>query len=341
MPVVDRRENSHRGHKVVRSFRSYCWILQILLGVVLVGPRASAKCEDHQHCTPLLERACMKPWAFLKVSVVAGLLCLSHGQATSPTATEVERTITGIHHQLGSYQRQYILETSTADRPFVSLCFAQSLDGKLALDVADSTTEDARTTSNLAISSQSSLLLTHALRSAHDAILVGGRTLSTDNPRLSNRLWGKDQRQPRPIVLDPSLRHFKLLGKCRKAKDMIVCYSQENEQDLPEDSDHGVAFLPCRTLHNGRLDLADVLVKLRRDCNIRSLMVEGGPRLLSSFLEARFVDCLCITVAPIILGSGIGIGLSHSWRLPRGIVRYHEFEDDVCLVAFPASRKAE
>ena len=50
-------------------------------------------------------------------------------------------------------------------RPFVTLSWAQSLDGSIAL-------EQGR---RYAVSGPESLALTHALRSAHDAILVGHR----------------------------------------------------------------------------------------------------------------------------------------------------------------------
>ena len=57
--------------------------------------------------------------------------------------------------------------------PFITLTFAQSLDGKIALYLDDLRSQ---TSSNFPISGSASLLLTHALRSVHDVILIGGRT---------------------------------------------------------------------------------------------------------------------------------------------------------------------
>ena len=79
-------------------------------------------------------------------------------------------------------------------RPFVTLSYAQSLDGCIA----------AKRGQPLALSGPQSLTLTHQLRSAHDAIMVGIGTLLADNPRLTVRLV--EGRDPQPVVLDSRLR---------------------------------------------------------------------------------------------------------------------------------------
>lgn len=136
---------------------------------------------------------------------------------------------------------------SVRQRPFVTVAYAQSIDGKIALlleetDPNPETTRSSFTTSsNFAISGPESLRLTHALRSIHDVILVGGKTLAIDNPRLTNRTWkmaknylGKDEHQvspertgPRPVVLDTHLTYTKVLGDSMRAKNPIVCCSFE------------------------------------------------------------------------------------------------------------------
>ena len=79
-------------------------------------------------------------------------------------------------------------------RPFVTLAYAQSLDGSIA----------GQGGRPLSLSGPSSLQLTHELRAAHDAILVGIGTVLSDNPRLNVRLVaGLD---PQPIVVDSRLR---------------------------------------------------------------------------------------------------------------------------------------
>ena len=80
--------------------------------------------------------------------------------------------------------------------PFVCVTYAQTLDGNIAISSnehehkeQEQEQEKKSSTSNLKLSSEDSFLLTHALRSQFDAILIGGKTLSLDNPRLNNRLW--------------------------------------------------------------------------------------------------------------------------------------------------------
>eukprot|EP00977_Amphora_coffeiformis_P012318 scaffold3043_cov180-Amphora_coffeaeformis.AAC.10 len=215
---------------------------------------------------------------------------------TIVSAATTDERLSTILDQLTTNQQAKV---ANRDIPFVSLCFAQSLDGKLAMfadEESSSASNIKQTTSNLAISGASSLLLTHALRSAHEGILIGGRTMSTDNPRLSNRLWKNDLSQPRTIVLDPFLRHIQMLGEGRKARNIIVCCSDKVE--LPEHSHRDITFLPCRTCYDGSLDLVDVLINLRRYHGIKSVMVEGGPTLLGKFLEAQLFDAACVTIAP-------------------------------------------
>jgi len=75
-------------------------------------------------------------------------------------------------------------------RPLVTLSYAQSLDGCIA----------ARPGQPLAVSGPLSLTLTHQLRAAHDAILVGIGTVLADNPRLTVRLV--EGQHPQPVVVD-------------------------------------------------------------------------------------------------------------------------------------------
>eukprot|EP00553_Chaetoceros_curvisetus_P001676 CAMPEP_0204633704 /NCGR_PEP_ID=MMETSP0717-20131115/27776_1 /ASSEMBLY_ACC=CAM_ASM_000666 /TAXON_ID=230516 /ORGANISM="Chaetoceros curvisetus" /LENGTH=242 /DNA_ID=CAMNT_0051651943 /DNA_START=1 /DNA_END=726 /DNA_ORIENTATION=- len=135
------------------------------------------------------------------------------------------------------------------------------------------------TSSNLKLSSRESFHLTHALRFVHDGILIGGKTLSTDNPRLNNRLWFGDQQapdagskelphdQPVPIILDTSLRHvMKIIKNHDNATDnlkaagnhdyIIVCCSHESMKDTNGVDNHNVHLIRqyCQ-VHNVRIEL--------------------------------------------------------------------------------------
>ena len=104
--------------------------------------------------------------------------------------------------------------------PFVTLAYAQTLDGMIAAKAPsnDDDEEESSSTSNMKLSSPQSLILTHHLRNVHDAILVGGSTFLLDEPRLNVRLekgsttYCDDEiEHPIPIVLDTQLINLQLL----------------------------------------------------------------------------------------------------------------------------------
>lgn len=221
-------------------------------------------------------------------------------------------------------------ERRLMNRPFISLAFAQSLDGKIA-----AYNDDLTVSQNLPISGRESLYLTHALRSMHDAILVGGKTFLCDNPRLTNRLWGN--KQPRPIILDANLSCINKLGNNRRVKDAIVCCGPEAFKAFNDDTTN-LTLVVCKVADDGRLDLHDVVQQLTSLFGIMSIMVEGGSRMLTSFASNGLVDCLCITIAPKLIGLGlqafslrsrIDINASTSYFIPLG-------EDCIFLAQWPA-----
>jgi riboflavin-specific deaminase-like protein len=213
-----------------------------------------------------------------------------------PIHDSVKENIRKVMDRILSFKSQH----KESRRPFVTLTYAQSLDGKIAIFLDD---EEKKTSSNFPISGNNSLLLTHGLRSIHDAILVGGRTLAIDNPRLSNRLWGEDfAHQPRPVVMDTHLRYFtSIFGICR-ATNPIICCSKEAAFSCKK-TFPGVTLLPCQLDDEGRIDLNLLLPTLFTKFGIQSIMVEGGSKILTSFAEKKLIDCLCVTISPKILGT--------------------------------------
>ena len=82
----------------------------------------------------------------------------------------------------------------TAATPFVTLAYAQGLDGSIAGEVGKP----------LRLSGSESMVMTHLLRAWHDGIMVGVSTVVADDPSLTVRLCAGDH--PLPVVLDPTLR---------------------------------------------------------------------------------------------------------------------------------------
>lgn len=175
-------------------------------------------------------------------------------------------------------------------RPFITLAYAQSLDGSIA----------GQGRRPLSLSGPSSLQLTHELRAAHDAILVGIGTVLSDDPQLNVRLVsGSD---PQPIVVDSRLRlpdDSQLMQNGRGT--WLAATLAAAEKDVARARDRGVEVLRTKALENGWVDL-DALVVCLAKRGVSHLLVEGGARILTSFLQARLVDYVVITVSPQFIG---------------------------------------
>ncbi len=178
--------------------------------------------------------------------------------------------------------------------PVVTLSWAQSAAGAIA----------RRDGSPLRISGPESMILTHRLRAAHDAILVGIQTVLRDDPLLSVRLLPgpPPPPQPQPVVLDSRLRFpigARLLAR-EDRKPWIFHAEVSDEQAAAEKvaalTEKGARLFQV-TRGPGGLDLYDVLRSLGA-AGISRLMVEGGARVLRAFIAAGFADQLVVTVSP-------------------------------------------
>jgi 3,4-dihydroxy 2-butanone 4-phosphate synthase/GTP cyclohydrolase II len=185
------------------------------------------------------------------------------------------------------------------DRPFVSLTYAQSLDGSITV----------RRGEPLALSGPASMRLTHRLRARHQAILVGIGTVLADDPQLTVRLVPGPS--PRPVVLDSALRTPSkarlLAGGRRPIVATTLTGSAAQETIL---SDLGVEVVRLPATETGRIALAPLLAHLRAE-GITQLMVEGGAEVITAFLRERLVDRVVLTIAPVLVG-----GLNAVKQLP-------------------------
>ena len=177
-----------------------------------------------------------------------------------------------------------------SDRPLVTISFAQSLDGSIALNRK----------APLAISGPESQLMTHRLRSWHDGILVGINTLVADNPRLTVRLV--DGPSPRPIVADTRLRFPPTARLLENPKPVLIGTGPEFDPARREELEsRGVEIVQVPEDPHGGIDLTVFLKRLKEN-GIDRLMVEGGARIICSFLRCRLADAAIVTVAPRWVG---------------------------------------
>lgn len=188
------------------------------------------------------------------------------------------------------------LPQQTLPRPFVTLTWAQSLDGRIAAAPGLQTK----------ISHAETKTMTHYLRSKHDAILVGVGTVLADDPKLNCRY---DSHKIRPVVVDPHGRWnyaaSQLRGLCDRGDGLAPLIvvketTQVREEDVLVAQGGAYVRFPFETdnLANWEAILAELGKR-----GIKSVMVEGGAHVINTLLPSDLVDSIVITIGPVFLGA--------------------------------------
>ena len=217
-----------------------------------------------------------------------------------------------------------------AERPYVVLKYAQTLDGRIATASGDSKW----------ISCEAERTVSHALRAACDAVMVGIDTVVRDDPQLTVRMVPGSS--PVRVVLDSTLRmprEAKVLG------DHAATVVFTTERALPSArkwlTERHVAVHVVDPGPGG-VDVVQALGRLR-ERGIESLLVEGGAKVITSLLAARVVDRLVVAFAPTIIGAGTeAVGDLGVSRIVEGIRLRNRFVcsvDDDVVVAFDVTRE--
>ncbi|MDG5470513.1 bifunctional diaminohydroxyphosphoribosylaminopyrimidine deaminase/5-amino-6-(5-phosphoribosylamino)uracil reductase RibD [Jeotgalibacillus sp. ET6] len=186
---------------------------------------------------------------------------------------------------------EFFFHHTTAQRPFVTLKAAMTLDGKIATSSGSSkwiTSEEARED-------------VHLDRHLHDAILVGANTVKQDNPSLTARLRG-EAISPVRIVLDTllSIPEASAVLTDEASPTWVICGS-----DASEEKERLFAKAPhvrVIRMSGETIELPELLTVLGKE-KILSLYVEGGAKVHGAFLDQKAVDRIVMYIAPKIIGS--------------------------------------
>jgi riboflavin-specific deaminase-like protein len=180
-------------------------------------------------------------------------------------------------------------------RPRVSLHFAQTLDGRIAL-------LGVRTP----LSSRAGFELARRARAEHDAVLVGRATVQVDDPRLTvPTIPTAAVRQPRRIVLASSL-DISPDARVLQGGPGTLVVGVEGRAPAQASARLTAAGAEVRLVpagDDGLVSLPDALALILA-WGVKRLLVEGGGRILSSFLRHRLADEATIEIVPRWLGGG-------------------------------------
>ncbi len=185
------------------------------------------------------------------------------------------------------------LKRVTQGLPFVTLKLAASLDGRTATASGESrwiTGPEARRK-------------VHALRLAHDAVMVGSGTALADDPDLTVREMGA-VRQPVRILLDRMLRHSpeSRLGRTAREHPVWMIHGPSAPEAARKDWQATGATLIETPETDGHLDLPAALQTLASK-GLTRILSEGGATLAAALIKAQLVDDLALFTGGLLIGA--------------------------------------
>ncbi len=221
----------------------------------------------------------------------------------------------------------FLFTQAHADRPFVTLKLALSLDGGIA--PGDRTQRW--------LTGDAARKYVHRLRANADAVAVGIGTALADDPALTVRHGRRPRVAPVRVVFDRDLRVPRSSQLVRTAKKVpsLVMTDAAPPESRPLLEGAGVRVFEARGLPEQ--------LKALREAGIRHLLVEGGAGLAGALMHGGFVDRLIIFQAPVLLGAGAlppfgavspGSGAPEQWR----VTERRAFGDDLMTIYAPAGR---
>ena len=222
------------------------------------------------------------------------------------------------------------------ERPYVLLNVAMTADGKI----------DTFERRGASISSQKDKERVDKLRAESDAVMVGGRTLLAENPKLTVKSADlRAAREARGLTPNPVKVGIASHADLKPDSDFltvgparIVIFTTQGTSKVQ------LEFLRALGVEvfihdTGRVDLPQALGTLK-EIGINRLMVEGGGTLNFELLRQGLVDELTAYVAPLVFGGqsaptlAAGPGLVRNAAIPLKLVDAEAWEDGGVLLKY-------
>ena len=209
------------------------------------------------------------------------------------------KTEVGVHEVESKELNKGFVALIKKKRPFVTLKICASMDGKI-YNIRDDNDD---------IGDYLQRRHANGLRKEFDSVLVGVNTIIRDNPQLDYRGSKKNIfQQPRPIVLDSRLR-TPLTSKIVIRGNRPIIFTKISPASKKFKA---LVKAGCEIVTLDVLDLKKILKKLP-SLGIQRVLVEGGGKVFSGFLESKLWDELIIYYSPKFLGEA-GLSLTHNLR---------------------------
>jgi diaminohydroxyphosphoribosylaminopyrimidine deaminase/5-amino-6-(5-phosphoribosylamino)uracil reductase len=177
----------------------------------------------------------------------------------------------------------------TEGRPMVTLKLAQTSNGFAGVPGQ-----------RLLITDEAANGRVQMMRAMHDAVMVGIGTVLADDPQLTVRLAGLEQRKPLRVVLDSALRlplGTKLVQSAKDHPTLVICAEDAAVERQSALEAQGVQVARVARDAKGHLDLKAAL-KLLGQRGITRVLSEGGPTLGAALIEQGLAEKVVIFTSP-------------------------------------------
>lgn len=192
----------------------------------------------------------------------------------------------GVLESEARQQNEAFVKLITSKMPFVIAKCGMTLDGKIATRTGDSRW----------VTSEESRRMVHELRNQVDAILVGSRTVMTDDPSLTTRLPAGKIKDPIRVILDADEYLDTNARVFHIESDAPTWVVASSDRALPGNT----KLIKVRKTRRG-LDMIDLMHELaKRD--VMTVLIEGGGTTHATAFNAGIVDKVMFFVAPKIVG---------------------------------------
>lgn len=228
------------------------------------------------------------------------------------------RVASGVLEHEAQILNEHFFFFHTKKRPFITIKFAASLDGKIATKAYDAewiTNEKAR-------------LFARQIRTQYQAILVGINTVIRDNPHLGTQTR---------IILDSHLR-IPLESNVLRDTNVLIATTKSADKEKKDLLEKKGATVITFTEKN--IPLKSLIDELARR-EIISVFVEGGGQVLGSFIDEKLVDKVYAFHAPILIGGEKGVNavqgkgarkINEAVRLKN--VKLKTFDDNILTIGY-------